>query len=354
MLASGASKRLKGVAAALRRRVDQYFPPVEGVYPPPEDTVLLDKLTDELLVVASDTVAASAAAYRASIEGLQDVPVFSGKAQLRLLAWLVADARGADKTLDKVDAEKVGKRLERQAHRVRTELAAARESAITDRARIETDGGDQAALAAVNAAEQAAFDHAHNEIYVGFVELEALMPSQASEEEEPAPVPAPAPRAVAPHAPTPADEATDTDAMITELYDKLKAKGVCCPTYILPHDPQEDRSMPPDLAAALGDEAAQELRDRAPSYVTGDDWWFHALPLLVKLLVADRGRLKRDHAADLDYEATRLREEKLRREEDTREISELKEEIYGLQDALERAKGREEALHAVIQRCRWG
>ena len=93
VLASGASKRLKGVAAALRRRVDQYFPPVEGVYPPPEDTVLLDKLTDELLVVALDTVAASAAAYRASIEGLQDVPVFSGKAQLRLLVLLTYTQR---------------------------------------------------------------------------------------------------------------------------------------------------------------------------------------------------------------------------------------------------------------------
>ena len=54
MLASGAAKRLKGVTEALRRRVDACFPPTEGLYPPPEGSVLLDKLTDESLVVASD------------------------------------------------------------------------------------------------------------------------------------------------------------------------------------------------------------------------------------------------------------------------------------------------------------
>jgi uncharacterized protein YdcH (DUF465 family) len=35
------------------------------------------------------------------------------------------------------------------------------------------------------------------------------------------------------------------------------------------------------------------------------------------------------------------------------EIDELNDEIGELESALERAKGREEALHAVIQRWRW-
>ena len=39
--------------------------------------------------------------------------------------------------------------------------------------------------------------------------------------------------------------------MLTDLYDKLKAKGIRCPTYILPNDPDDDRSIPPDLVAAL-------------------------------------------------------------------------------------------------------
>ena len=37
-----------------------------------------------------------------------------------------------------------------------------------------------------------------------------------------------------------------------------------------------------------------------------------------------------------------------------REIDELSKEMDELRDELVRAKGREEALHAVIHRCRWG
>ena len=37
-----------------------------------------------------------------------------------------------------------------------------------------------------------------------------------------------------------------------------------------------------------------------------------------------------------------------------RETSELGEEVDELRDALLKAKGREEALHDVIHRCRWG
>ena len=156
------------------------------IYPPPEGTVLLDKLTDELLVVASDVVSASAAAYRASIKDLVGVPAFSGKAQLRFLAWLVADARGAVELLGKAEAETVGKRLERQAQKVRAELDAARAAAATDRARAKASGADASYLAAIDATEQRAIARARDEVYVGFHELELLMP-QPEAELEPAP-----------------------------------------------------------------------------------------------------------------------------------------------------------------------
>jgi len=136
------------MAEALRRRADEVFPAPEAGYPPPNGSALLDELTDELLVVASDAVDAAAAAYRASIEGL-GLPAFSGKAQLRLLAWLVADARGADKLLDKPEAEKVGKRLQRQAQTVREALAAASAAAEADRSRAREEGADEARLAGV-------------------------------------------------------------------------------------------------------------------------------------------------------------------------------------------------------------
>ena len=66
---------------------------------------LLEKLTDELLVVASDVVAGVAA---------EEQPL-SGNAALRLLAWTVADARGAAIAMDKPLALTVGKRLDRQS-----------------------------------------------------------------------------------------------------------------------------------------------------------------------------------------------------------------------------------------------
>ena len=74
----------------------------EGNFTPSPPPALLDSITDELLVVASDTVAAVAT---------QAPTKPSGKAKLRLLAWLVADARGADTPLEKALAETVGKRL---------------------------------------------------------------------------------------------------------------------------------------------------------------------------------------------------------------------------------------------------
>ena len=45
-------------------------------------------------------------------------PKLTGKAQQRLLAWVVADAMSADAPIDRALAETVGKRLEKQAAKV--------------------------------------------------------------------------------------------------------------------------------------------------------------------------------------------------------------------------------------------
>ena len=77
---------------ALARRV-RSFP--EGDFessPPPH---LLDELNDGLLVVASDAVAAVAA---------EVTPRLAGRARYRLLAWTVANARGATRRLTKSEA----------------------------------------------------------------------------------------------------------------------------------------------------------------------------------------------------------------------------------------------------------
>ena len=97
----------------------------------------------------------------------------------RLFAWVAADARGAATPLDKVLAATVGKRLEKQAQKVRETLTsasaraaearkAAREAAVQDTTLV---AALPAELALIDEAEHKAYASARNEIYVGFHEL---------------------------------------------------------------------------------------------------------------------------------------------------------------------------------------
>ena len=114
LVASDSSKvgcRVSDALQALARRL-RSFP--GGDFEPSPPPHLLDDLTDELLVAASDAVAVVAA---------EVTPRVAGRARYRLLAWTVADARGAQQPLSKAEAETVGKRLEAQAKRTREALA---------------------------------------------------------------------------------------------------------------------------------------------------------------------------------------------------------------------------------------
>ena len=114
--ASGPPKVVSEKQRALEALARRILPFPNGNFSPSPPPALLDAITDELLVVTADVVAAVAA---------EVAPRPSGKALLRLLAWVVADARGATVALEKLLAETVGKRLDRQAQKVRTELARA-------------------------------------------------------------------------------------------------------------------------------------------------------------------------------------------------------------------------------------
>ena len=93
------------VTAALRQCATRLLPFAEGNFAASGPPSLLDVLTDASLVVASGIMHKEAAQL-------------SGKAKLRLLAWLLADARGATTPIDKKLAETVGKRLDAQVKRV--------------------------------------------------------------------------------------------------------------------------------------------------------------------------------------------------------------------------------------------
>ena len=64
--------------------------------------------------------------------------------------------------------------------------------------------------------------------------------------------------------------------------------------------------------------------------------------------------MQQDHAADLEWEASLLTEERRQNQNRSLHIDELNSELNDLKDELQLARGREEALHAVIHRCRWG
>ena len=79
---AGGPKLPSEVVEQLRQHARRLLPHPEGDFSPSGAPPLLDKLTDASLVIASDLVRAEAS-------------TLSGKAQQRLLAWLLADARGA-------------------------------------------------------------------------------------------------------------------------------------------------------------------------------------------------------------------------------------------------------------------
>ena len=158
-----------GLVKSLTEIAERVLPFTDGQFAP-SSRPLLDQLTDQLLVVASDAVTAVAAAAS---------PRLSGKATLRLLAWVVADARGAGRPMEKALAETVGKRLEKQAQKVRETLAAAAAHAAQAREAAREAASRDANLAAalpaqlatIDVAEREAYARARDEVYIGFHEL---------------------------------------------------------------------------------------------------------------------------------------------------------------------------------------
>ena len=356
VLAAGASKRLAGVELSFRQRAKEWLACGDGVFPQRDGPAIIDKITDQLLVVASDVATAVAATSAEKV---------SGRSRFRMLAWLVADARGSvewgfDGGLDKVLAETVGRRLDRQAQRVRDELNAACAAAEADRLRAQVAGADDDALALIDDAERKAIMRARDEVYVGFTELEALLPQPAEahvppqpEAEEPEPEPTPVPTPAPPACASAPEDVNDT---IFKLHEVLEAKGIRCPHELIDYR-EDDVACPPDLAAMLGSEAVQEMQDRVIRTLTIDRpsmWWEWVLPSYVKLLQGERALLKQQHAERDHAEAEQRAEHSTERMEQAKEIDELNGEIEELQSDLDRAKGREEALHEVIRRCRWG
>jgi len=325
----------------------------ESFIRPSGPPALLSSLTDYLLVVATDAIKAVA-----SSEVECSTPV-TGKDQYRLLAWVMADARGATETLDKALAETVGKRLHRQAMRVREAMENASRVAQASRGlvRLMALGGGEigAQLEAIDAAERLELEKPRLELYVGFTELESLLPGPLADASEGLSAGS---EPQVPQAPK--------RMRLEDFEATLKAQGISFPFLSYQHYEEKTGAIPPDLVKALGPDATQALRAWTPDSMNlhGEDWWSCGLPHFTKQLLYEKTRNEIYHAEDLEEskECEKMAEARVKEaredaerqsEEDWSRISALELQQEELRNQLREAKGREDALHAVIHRCRW-
>ena len=112
-----------GVRELVQARTQRILAHPDGDFEASDGQPVVRAYTDELNIVAVDVVTGMCAEAQSS-----------GKARHRLLAWVVGDVIGKHLDGDKTVAETVGKRLERQAGRVRASIAAVADSAESKRA----------------------------------------------------------------------------------------------------------------------------------------------------------------------------------------------------------------------------
>lgn len=149
-----------------QRLAERILTSPDGNFKPSPPPQLLDELTDEDIAVAVDVV-------EAVVTKQQPRP--SGRAQFRLLAWTVADARGAAAPLDMAVAEAVGKRLDRQAKKVRADLESC-ELVYRERRLIASDVDHSS----MDEAFRLEIETLRSEVYIGFHELELAVAEDAA------------------------------------------------------------------------------------------------------------------------------------------------------------------------------
>ena len=352
-----------GLFEALVLIARRILPFEDGKFSPSPPPLTLTQLTDHDLIVAKD------AAWQVTAE---KQPPPSGKARYRLLAWVVADARGAATSLAPTVAEKVGKRLEAQALKARgnfgEQRSLARHAAAAD---ASLAGGLPAALAAIDEAERLATEAARREVYVGFHELEAPPP----------PPPTGTPGGNEPDTALSRTESARAAAELAEREQRQAEEAERQRT--LPNIPQE-------LAGALGTDGVQVLWRVATEQCwsrraipESGDWW-KKLPKLVKCLLEDAANQEAEfeiHKLDVRSIERQIKQaetrgwmrgcaeeieiafssdiEEAERCADVAEKSEAEmveklaaseAEVAQLRQQLSEARGREVALEGVISR----
>ena len=296
----------------LRERARRILASKDNKFEPSPPPALIDAITDELLVVASDTVAAAATEA-------QTKP--SGKAKYRLLAWLVADARGAVRaaTADAVELAESAR-------------AAARSAAASD---VTLQATLQATLAGIDADQQAAVGRPRSEVYVGFHELDALLPGTDGYQPLPPDLP----------------KCGHKEYALTKGREDGIFFPFACTRNRARAGSMKSAPIPRDLVELLGPDAAAQLWDEyGGTGYEAPEWWSLGVPNLIKLLrheLAEKEMWLAEDELLLKERVPREWVETARKEaaEAAEATAEAEEEIQELKKQLQEAKGREDALN---------
>lgn len=272
-----------------------------------------------------------------------------GKPEMRILAWLVADAMGAVRPIEKKLADVVGLRLERQAAQVRAEIKAVKEEAagLRTSAQVEvhvnpTMGmaeGLPGYLATLSKRQEQELQKPYSEVYIGFWELEEVLPEVPVEVES---------------------TCMDCDHVVSapchlpegdKKYELSWYAKKCWPGHeaMVIGGPPIHRL----LADRLGEEGCRRLEDFTQGVaLTGAEVMESRIPLLVSVLTEELAHMQRAHEEDVrmavdcavaDCEANV-------EQGNVAQISELSREVARLTEQVAEARGRESALHEVIKR----
>jgi hypothetical protein len=320
-------------AEDLRKRADRIQMSTEGEHAPSVERLGPQTITHALLMLADDTVKGCASKL-------------SGKAQFRLLAWLLADAMSAGTPLDKPLAETVGKRLGRQVQRVRTELVAVADRAEKERGaardaaalaglavdpkneRLQTQLAGQ--LSATDALEAEELDKLRREVYIGFVELGLEAPQEAPA--VPTLLSTPVTEPVGP-TPTEEEEAEERE------FEHWRTHG---------------GALPQVLAERLGAEGVRMLQELSSgaTHRTGDSVLDIGIPLLVKFVLQGRARERAEHYQELQEMRRECERDVARAEaraaDAAHDESIADDECESLRAELAREKARNEQLMEVV------
>ena len=324
-----------GVREQVRARSQRILAYPDGDFEATDGQSVAKAYTDELNIVTVDIVTCVC-------EEAQK----SGKARHRLLAWVVGDLIGKRLDGDRTIAETVGKRLERQAGRVRASIAAVTDSAETERAKAraaaalaQDDTQLAAALKIIDADERVRINKLNHEVYINLHEytVTAVAATETTEVR----------LAIGPE--EPAEPEPDERRNFEQEYFELQEES----RPYMQRWRREGGAVPPAIARCLGEDGCRMLADKLTHCrdATGDEILTIFIPGMVKGLLERCAREEQWHADELQAVraecATDVAGAESRAVED---LHDCERECDELEARLAKANARADVYREIVER----